>query len=247
MNDASFRISVGGFEGPLDLLLELIERRKMRINDISLVSVTDDFVSYIKTLGELPLGQASNFIYMASMLLLLKSKSLLPMLELSPEEEEGIEDLERRLKLYKYFRERGQEVLKIFGKHPMFTKSYTRNIEPVFAPQSNLSPIEIKSAIHTILKNLPKKTFVRKEVSVRKVVSLEEMIERLAKRIQKDIQLSFREFSGTGKQEKIHIIIGFLAMLELVKQEIISVKQSEHFADIEIESKKINLPQYGGA
>ena len=79
---------------------------------------------------------------------------------------------------------------------------------------------------------------------VKKIVSLEETIKNLTDRISKNIKMSFSEFSKTGKSEKIEIIIGFLAMLELVKQGIISVTQEQAFTDITMETDTISVPKY---
>ncbi len=84
------------FEGPLDTLLSLIEKRKLFINDISLAQVADDYIAYIKSLNEFPIADSSHFILIASTLVLIKSKSLLPDLNLTTEEQESIDDLEDR-------------------------------------------------------------------------------------------------------------------------------------------------------
>src|SRR3989344_4410007 len=97
-----FKIHIEGFEGPLELLLSLIEKRKLPINDVSLASVTDEYILHIQQQKEFPLSETSHFILIASTLLLIKSKSLLPTLELTEEEAGDIENLERRLKLYKH-------------------------------------------------------------------------------------------------------------------------------------------------
>ena len=92
---------------------------------------------------------------------------------------------------------------------------------------------------------MPKKTLVP-EVAVQKMISIETMIEGLSERIQKSMRLSFNEFSGLGKVEKVNVIVSFLAMLELVKQEIIAVNQDEHFGDIQMENQKIGVHKYSG-
>ena len=92
----SFAIKHEKFEGPLELLLDLIEKRKLFINDIALAKVADDYVEYVKTVGDFPLSESAQFILIASTLLLIKSKSLLPNLELSEDEKGNIADLERR-------------------------------------------------------------------------------------------------------------------------------------------------------
>ena len=227
----------------MDLLLTLIEKRKLLINDISLSSVTDDFIAYTKSISDFPISQAAHFVLIASTLLLLKSRSLLPTLTLTDEEMGSIEDLEHRLQLYKYFKKLSKEIADIFGKNIIFPRTFVKSSEPLFSPPPDLTVQLIDSSLKNVLNYLPKEVFIP-EVTVQKMVSLESMIESLADRIQKNIRMSFKEFSGMGKSEKINIIISFLAMLELVKQELIAVTQEEHFGDIDMENQKVGLPSY---
>ena len=97
MHSEHYKIKLDGFEGPFDLLLDLIEKRKLHINDISLSKVTDDYISHVKSIQHFPIALSANFILIASTLLLIKSKSLLPALQLTEEEQMSIEDLENRL------------------------------------------------------------------------------------------------------------------------------------------------------
>jgi len=243
MDSAGFSIKTDVFEGPLDLLLTLIEKRKLLINDISLSSVTDDFILYTKKIKDFPISQAAHFVLVASTLLLLKSRSLLPTLTLTDEEEGNIEDLERRLQLYKYFKKMSHRIADRFGKNIIFPRTFVKSSEPLFVPQANLTVELVNSSIKDVLKYLPEKTFTP-SVTVQKMISLESMIESLADRIQKNIRMSFKEFSGMGKSEKINVIMSFLAMLELVKQELIAVNQDEHFGDIVMENQKVGVPSY---
>ena len=93
----SFAIKTEVFEGPLDLLIDLVERRKLLINDISLAAVTDEYIEHVSRMQERSLSGTAHFVQLAATLLLIKSKSLLPVLELTDEEEHAIEDLEERL------------------------------------------------------------------------------------------------------------------------------------------------------
>src|SRR3990167_10380841 len=112
---AKFAVKTQVFEGPLDLLLELISKRKLFVNDVSLSQVTDDFIAYIQEHDEFPLSESAEFILVASTLMLIKSRSLLPTLELTEEEEESIHDLEDRLALYARTKELAVELKSIFG------------------------------------------------------------------------------------------------------------------------------------
>ena len=155
----------------------------------------------------------------------------------------SIEDLEHRLQLYKYFKKLSKEISDIFGKNIIFPRTFVRSSESLFSPPPDLTAQLIDSSIKNVLHYLPKEVFIP-EVTVQKMVSLESMIESLADRIQKNRRMSFKEFSGMGKTEKIDIIVSFLAMLELVKQELIAVTQEEHFGDIHMENQKVGLPSY---
>ena len=111
-----FAVKAQTFEGPLVVLLELIEKRKLHINEISLAQVTNDFLEYIGALEQKDLGKLTEFISVASTLILIKSKSLLPNLDMSEDEQSEVEDLELRLKLLQIFQNASKDIRQIFGK-----------------------------------------------------------------------------------------------------------------------------------
>ena len=116
METEDFKIKMTGFEGPFGLLLNLIEKRKLFINDVSLSAVTEEYLEYVNKLGGLSPAEVSSFVLVASTLLLIKSKSLLPNLDLTTEEEGDIKNLEERLRLYELFTKLGGNIKKDFGK-----------------------------------------------------------------------------------------------------------------------------------
>lgn len=239
-----FKVKTASYEGPLDLLLDLIEKRKLFINDISLANVADDFISHVHSLESFPIADSANFVLIASTLVLIKSKSLLPTLQLSMEEETSIDELERRLKLYKRMKELSLHIKNQFGTQIIFQKSYTKAVDPVFAPSRDISLAALLNGIRTALASLPKKESLPKAI-VKKVISLEEMIGKLTERVKTGLQMSFREFSKHGKEEKVNVIVSFLAMLELVKQGVIMVSQEREFGDIRMEPENLDIPRYG--
>jgi chromatin segregation and condensation protein Rec8/ScpA/Scc1 (kleisin family) len=178
--------------------------------------------------------------------MLIKSRSLLPMLELTEEEEESIHDLENRLQIYARVKELAGELKKIYGKRIIFDKTASKNEAVFFAPDSKTDTENLLSALERVIESLPKKEVLPK-VMVKKVVSLEEMIEKLAERISKASKFKFHEFHGTRgtmtQEKKVSIIVGFLAMLELVKRGAIRVSQ-EGRGHIEIESEMVGTPSY---
>lgn len=244
MEQQEYRVKTEVFEGPLDLLLSLIEKRKLLINDISLASVADDYIEYINKKEDFPMANTADFIFIASTLVLIKSKSLLPALSLVEEERESIDDLEKRLRMYKRMKGLSMHIRKMFCKNIMYAKTPSKNITPIFSPDENLSIYKIAEAIRSVLNNLPKKAAGMPKKVVEKVISLEEMIENLTQRINKNLKMSFKEFSGIGKEEKVNVIVSFLAMLELVKRGIVSVTQDKHFSDITIEIDSLSTPKY---
>ncbi len=242
MNDNQFKIKTEVFEGPMDLLLSLIEKRKLMINDVSLAKVTDDFITHLQNREVYSIKDTSEFLIIASTLLLIKSRSLIPSLNLTEEEKTDIHDLELKLKIYKKIKELSVFIKSNFGKQIIFFPN-TRKMEPVFSPSTEMNSENISKAIFEVIKNLPKFE-VKPKLKVTKVISLEEMITSLTKRVQSSLKMSFKDFSGMGKAEKVNVIISFLAMLELVKQGIIEVNQRDKFDDIHMESKSVSTPSY---
>lgn len=247
MTEQNFIIKHEVFEGPLDLLLSLIEKRKLLINEISLAKITDDYISHIKEITDYKLTDRANFIVISSTLILIKSRSLLPGLTLSPEEEEGIEDLENRLRIYQKIKELSLHVKKSYEGESIYFARDKKNTISLFVPDKNITMSEMLSGLKNIIARFPKVTTTPKTI-VKQVVSLEEMMDKLQDRIQSAIKMSFRDFSGVKKvitqEDKVHIIVSFLAMLELVKQGLLDVKQDSRFDDIEIEKTNIGVPVY---
>ncbi len=237
------------FEGPLELLLELIEKRKLLINDLSLAAVCDEYISYIGNQAELPVGETAEFVALAATLLLIKSRSLLPSLELSSDESRDIKELEYRLALYQLIKDAARELSKATGTPALFEGS-TPALEPLFIFDTSITPDSLRAAAQSLIEEFPKVVALPK-VAVKKIISLEDMIQKLAGRVSSAFRLSFKEFSSGGVASRQHtgeikheIIISFLALLELVKQGIIKANQGEHFSDIVLEADSVSTPSY---
>jgi segregation and condensation protein A len=239
----SFLIKTAAFEGPLDLLLDLIEKRKLFINDISLAKVTDDFIDHIKKFESMPMGESAHFILVASTLLLIKSKSLLPDLALSQDEQGDIRDLETRLLVFKRIKEASKNIERLFGDKMIFPQSQSRTITPVFSPDPQFTLEIALCSLRDLIKRLPKNDALPKHV-IEKVISLEDMIGTLTTRITSHLRISFKEFTKEHKKNRVNVIISFLAMLELVKQGIVHVSQESTFGDIQMETKNVGVPRY---
>ncbi|RJQ30603.1 hypothetical protein C4572_04040 [Candidatus Parcubacteria bacterium] len=231
------------FDGPLSLLLDLIEKKKLPIGEVSLADIALQFLDFVKKFENFPVADAASFIETASILMLIKSRSLLPQLELSDEEEENIGDLERRLAAYKFIRELSEGIKKIYGKNPMFGReSFVNfNMEGLFLPPSNLSLSALVKGINDLMNSFPQEQKLP-EARVEKIVKLEEKIAELANGLQRKMEMCFSEFSGKGRsgdlrpeeinRARTEIIVSFLALLELVKQGAVMANQNQLFEEI---------------
>lgn len=240
--DFNFAIKTDVFEGPLDLLLDLVEKRKLLINDISLASVTDEYMRHVSEMQSQSLPNTSRFVALAATLLLIKSKSLLPVLELTNEEEETIDDLEIRLRFYQIFRDAGKQVSDSFGATMMFGPQYAPPKEVLFHPDSYCTSDELSDAMREVLNNLPRKE-IKQKAQVKPTISLEAMIDQLRKRVEKQMKTTFFELRRDVAEHK-DVIVSFLAILELVKQGEVLVRQTVIFEDIEVEQEKAGVPNY---
>jgi segregation and condensation protein A len=243
MPPSAYTVNTTVFDGPLDLLLSLIEKRKLFINDIALAEVANDYLRYVEQHNDFPLAETAQFVLVGSTLLFIKSKSLLPSLALSEEESESMEDLEMRLKVLDRYRAGARHLVEHWGIHPLFSRRRVLRSVPVFTPDARTTQDALHGAMQEVLQRLPepKNTSVP-QATLKKVVSLEETMERLTKRLNDGVNLSFREFSGSGRVE---IIVSFLAMLELVRQGMIRVEQGSDTHDIVISTDSVGLPRYG--
>lgn len=244
MEGDSYKVKQESFEGPLDLLLNLIEKRKLLINDIALAQITDDYITYLEGQGEFPIKDTAEFVLIASTLLLIKSRSLLPGIQLSKDEEDDIHDLEDRLKLLEEARRLGVHIQERFADKILFFKTPSKLSVPVFTPDKHTNSSKLYESIKRVLEMLPVKEITPRAI-VRKVVSLEEVVENLIGRVKNNLKLSFNDYSKRGgRAEKVEVIVTFLAMLELVKRGMIQVSQQNNFSDIEMETEVVGTPRY---
>lgn len=250
--ETEFKVKAGEFEGPLDLLLSLVEKRKLFINDISLADVTDSFIEYIKQFENFPISNSAEFIITASTLMLIKSVSLLPGIKLTQEESESIENLEERLKLYKDIKEKSEYIKKLFGSEPIFLGGYKGKKEIFFSPTTEVTIQNLLDSAKNVINSIPKKERIPQAI-IKKVMSLEEAIDTLSKRVQTSLKMKWSEFArikgGSSpeeiKAEKINIVVNFLAMLELVKRGLLLASQQSNFSEIDMETGEARVPKYG--
>ena len=224
------------FEGPLDLLLDLIEKEKLDITEVSLAQVADQFLKYLENSENANLEHLADFLLVAGKLILIKSKAILPMLELEKEEEEDIEELKARLLEYKKFKEAAKELIKLESrKKILFSRQSYSGMKTIFCPPKKLLVSDLRDTFENVLDKLPKVEILAKE-TIKKVISIKDKIEYLKKNLMERIEMTFHGAVSNNK-DKVEIIITFLAMLELVRNNMVSVEQEEMFGEIRI--KKI--------
>jgi segregation and condensation protein A len=236
-----FQVKHEQFEGPIEVLLELIEKRKLFVNDISLASVTDDFIAYIQGRGMHPEYVAS-FLSVAATLLLIKARSLLPNLELTTEESESITELERRVALYQIISEASLWLTKKYGKKISFEGS-PRLSGVVFAPDPVLVVSDLEALALGAIQRVPPPEPKKPETRVFKTISIREVIDTLHERIQRAMSVNFNDIvvhatEGGEKEKKVYVIVSFLGMLELVRRGFVDAEQEENFQNIRLQKQE---------
>ncbi len=229
-------IKLEQFEGPLALLVKLIDKAELDITQVSLAKVADQYITYLKRLVNLDPDEMADFLVVASRLLLIKSKALLPYL--LPEEEDAIEDLEDQLRMYKEFLEATRKIETMIGsKKFMFVREFNRksivsNLH-LFAPPAKLTKEDMAVIFNTIIDNLEPVEKPLAEKMMETAISIEEKIALITTAIRNSIKTRFSELIKSATN-KVEVVVSFLAMLELMKQKTISAEQVDLFAEIDI-------------
>lgn len=229
----SFSIETEAFSGPLDALLNLIEERKLSISQVNLAEVTDAYLAYVEKLPSLPLGETAQFILVASTLLLIKSRTLLPSMTLTEEERESVEELEKRLARYALVRKAAKGLRKEWGRQPLLFANSSPDRPAVFSP-GEISIVSIAEVARRIVSILPKPEEIAK-ASVAPVLALEDVIKNLKQRFTSAFKARFSDL--TKSRDRHETIVHFLAVLELVRHGSLSATQEKLFSDITLEAE----------
>ncbi len=251
----NYQLKLEYYQGPLDKLLELIEEKKLPVSDVALAAVTADFLDYLEQfkiafgpgdavdenspLFDAPPELLADFLVIASRLLLIKSKSLLPSLELSTEEEAEIKDLEHRLKLYQELKRTQEHVRSLWSDMPkLYAREFLNSTEPLFYPPKGVTPEMLFGSVLKVVGTL-EELFKPKATVRNQIVHLREKIQEIVARLSAT-PMNFSELhAGKGKGE---LVVMFLAVLHLIKQQLVNVEQGGHFAAITI--AKAKPPEY---
>ncbi|MFW0837925.1 MAG: segregation and condensation protein A [Candidatus Komeilibacteria bacterium] len=227
-----YKIKLDKFEGPLDLLLQLIEQQELSITEVSLAQVADQYIEYIHSATVINPEEIADFLLVAAKLLYLKSREILP--DMLWEEEEEV-DLERQLKIYKEYYEASKKLDKLARQENF---SYSR-LAPLRHAKEGSSVAMPTGLTGEKMSELFKNALTRLEPIIKiprsiieKTITITEKIKEIREALHNAVTFDFRKLVKKGGRSDV--IISFLAMLELVKQSDIDVGQDGLFDEIVI-------------
>ena len=228
----SYEIETEAFSGPLHLLLELIEKEQLPITEVTLAGVTQQYLEHIEEY-EVDPEHLADFLVMATRLLYLKSKELLP--HLQAEEEEGAQKLAGQLRLYQLFVEAAKHVDEVYQISAPGSIRPTVSLPSPDAPvwPEGLESSSLQEVFNRLLKYLRPFLSLR-QTSMERVRSVGERMEELRSMIRVRARIVFRDLTASAKT-KMDVVVSFLALLELVKQQTIRTSQPGSFHEITID------------
>jgi segregation and condensation protein A len=231
MTLASYQLRLPSFEGPLDVLLALIEREQLEISDLSLVSVTDGFLAHLDALEDAPPRLLADFLGVAAQLLVLKSRALLP----RPGETEALEDVDDLAAQLREYQRMRHVATSLGEAQGAVWRSYGRSAPPVDRPTRVafiLPPVaHLGRALARAIARQPSEP---EPVVMRRVVSVTEMTARLLAAVTAS-RRSRRFVDLISRSDRDETVAGFIALLALWRRRQIEVRQDGLFSDIIIE------------
>ena len=237
-----YTIKIDNFEGPLDLLCHLVDKNKMEIYDINISEITDQYIEYIKEMEKMNLEITSEFILMASTLLYLKSKKLLPNQE-SDEEEVSEEELIRRIIEYKKYKEISK---KLKENYVQYSKRYYKIAEDIKLPKQKLEKEYDKNMIPDVYKNLIEKNETKinqnakniEKIAITETYTVSSKVKEMYRVLVKSKKFIFNKLFSIKNHNKQEVVTAFSGLLELSRRSKVDTNQEKLFGDIEVLKKK---------
>ncbi|MCI8699805.1 MAG: segregation/condensation protein A [Clostridia bacterium] len=237
-----YAIKTENFEGPLDLLCHLIDKNKMNINDIKISEITDQYIQYIKQMEQMNLDITSEFLVMASTLLYLKSKSLLPK-QVEEEEELTEEELIRRIIEYKKYKEITKKLKEDYEKYsdrifkmaenielPTQKIEYEYNIEMIYEIYANIIRRN-EEKINENAKNIEK-------IAITDTYTVADKVKQMFKELTKTRKFVFNKLFSIKQHDKQEVVTAFSGLLELSRRNKVVTDQEEVFGEIVVEKSQ---------
>ena len=234
-----YAIKIDNFEGPLDLLCHLIDKNKVDIYDINLNDITDQYIQFLKEMEELNLEIASEFVVMASTLLYLKSKNLLPKQEES-EEEITEEELIRRIIAYKKYKEASK---KLRGNFEKYSNRFYKLPEDIILPkrkleasyETNIIPNTYETIMQISKERVNQNAQNIKKIAITDTYTVASKVKEMFKVLIKNKKFVFNKLFSIKQHNKQEVVTAFSGLLEMARRSKVSTNQEEIFGDITVE------------
>lgn len=235
-DDLNYSVQLSGFEGPLDLLLRLIEREELDITNVALSQVADQYLAHVRAMNNPDPAAMSSFLVLAARLLLIKSRALLPRPRLAQEQqpEDDAEELVQQLRAYQRFKQ-AAELLRSWQDQGR--RTFTRQAMPVLPPPT---PAKLDASIGDMLAAVQRRLHVllplEKEavpLPTPKIITVPHMAARIRQRLLGQAWFDFEDVLSVAT-DRVEVVVAFWAVLELWKREVILVEQRELFGPIQI-------------
>ena len=234
-----YAIKLDNFEGPLDLLCHLVDKNKMDINQIKISEITDQYIDYINKMQELNLDVTSEFILMASTLLFIKSKSLLPK-QVENEAELTEEELIHRIIEYKKYKEISKKLKELYQ---VYSKRFYKVPDKIELPARKLEQNYSKDLIEQSYKNLLEKNKSKinknainiEKIAITETVTVTSKVKDIFKELIKKPRFIFSKLCSAKKYTRLETVTAFSGILELTRRNKIKAQQERNFGDIIVE------------
>ena len=238
-----YAIKIDNFEGPLDLLCHLIDKNKMNIYDINLSEITDQYIEYIKSMEAMNLEVTSEFLIMASTLLYLKSKSLLPK-QVEEEKELTEEELLRRIIEYKKYKEITKKMKEFYSQSGMCLSKMPDEIK---LPKQKLERNYESSVVYEAYKNIVEKNSQRlnqnakniNKIAITETYTVGDKVKTMSRELLHHKKFVFNNLFPKQKCSRPEIVTAFTGLLELSRRSKVLTNQEELFGNIEVEKRRI--------
>ena len=242
LETSKYKVKIDNFEGPLDLLCYLIDKNKIDICDIKISEITDQYISYLNEMEELNLEIASEFLVMASTLLYLKSKTLLPNV-VEEEKELTEEELLRRIIEYKKYKEITQKLKEFMLQNE---KKIFKNPEIIELPKQKLEEKYTKEQISQIYKNLIERNSQKinqnakniEQIAITDTYTVESKVKVMFKELIRKKKFIFNKLFSLKKCNNQEVVTAFTGLLELSRRSKVITNQQKLFGDITVEKAK---------
>lgn len=240
-----YAIKIENFEGPLDLLCHLIDKNKMNICDVKISEITDQYIDYINEMEALNLEITSEFLIMASTLLYLKSKTLLPV-ETEEKEELSEEELLRRIIEYKKYKEITKKFKEFYEEN---SKRISKRPEEIELPKQKLEreyskeliPENYSKVINKNKSRLNKNAKNIQKIAITENYSVGSKVKQMFRELVKNKRFVFNRMFSVNKCNRNEVVTAFSGLLEMSRRSKVVTNQAELFGDITVEKQKRNI------